>query len=92
LLTSRAGALPSGAGLRAPIRKQGCHITPSGIVKNGMQTRSGSAPLGLAIGVGPAGLAAGPQMTGEPGAAGMLWLWALVADGGCSADEDQGRP
>jgi hypothetical protein len=57
-----------------------------------MQTRSGSALRGLVIGAGPAGLAAGPLMTGDPGAAGMLWLWALVADGGWSADEGQGRP
>jgi hypothetical protein len=57
-----------------------------------MQIRSGSTLLGLVIGAGPAGLAAGSLMAGKPGAAGMLWLWALVADGGLSADERQGRP
>jgi hypothetical protein len=57
-----------------------------------MRTRSGSALLGVVIGAGPADLAAGPLMTGEPGAAGMLWLWALVADGGWSADEGQVCP
>jgi len=30
-------------------------------------------------------------MTGDPGAAGMRWLWALVADGGWPAGEGQGR-
>ena len=44
------------------------------------------------VGAGPAGLAADPLMTREPGAAGMLWLWALVADGDWSADGCQGRP
>jgi hypothetical protein len=29
-------------------------------------------------------------LTGEPGAGGMLWLWALVADGGWSIDEGPG--
>jgi hypothetical protein len=28
-------------------------------------------------------------MTGEPGAAGMRWLWTLVADGGWSAAQGQ---
>ena len=54
-----------------------------------MRTRSVSAPLGVVIGAGPA---ASPLMNGEPGAAGMLWLWALVADGDWFADEGQGRP
>ena len=57
-----------------------------------MQTRSGSALLGLVIGAGPAGPAAGSLMTRDPGDAGMLWLWALVADGDWSADGCQGRP
>ena len=57
-----------------------------------MRTRSGSALLGVGTGAGPADLAASPLMNGEPGAAGMLWLWALVADGDWSADEGQGRP
>jgi hypothetical protein len=57
-----------------------------------MQTGSGSALVGLVIGAGPAGPAAGPLMTRDPGASGMLWLWALVADGGWSADEAPGRP
>jgi len=30
-------------------------------------------------------------MSGDPGAAGMRWLWALVADGGWSAGEGQGH-
>ena len=72
--------------------EQSCHRTPSWIVKNGMRTRSGSALLGVVTGAGPADLAASPLMNGEPGAAGMLWLWALVADGDWSADEGQGRP
>ena len=46
----------------------------------------------VGIGSGPAVPAAGPLTTGDPGAAGMRWLWALVADGGWSADEGQGRP
>jgi len=47
----------------------------------------------VVIGSGPAGLAAGPlMMTGDPGAAGMRWLWALVADGSWLADEGQARP
>jgi len=70
---------------------QSCHKKPSWVVKNGMRTRSGSALLGVVIGAGPAGPAAGPLLTGEPGTAGMLWLWAQVADGGWSADEGQGR-
>ena len=74
------------------LREQGCHKTPSWIVKNGMQARSGSGLLMVGNGSGPAVLAAGPLMTGDPGAAGMRWLWALVADGGWSADEGQGRP
>ena len=57
-----------------------------------MRTRSVSAPLGVVIGAGAAGPAASPLMNGEPGAAGMLWLWALVAAGDWSADEGQGRP
>jgi hypothetical protein len=72
--------------------EQSCHKTPSWVVKNGMRTRSGSALLGVVIGEGPAGLAADPLMTRAPGAAGMLWLWALVADGGWPADEGQDRP
>jgi hypothetical protein len=79
------------AGLSVRLRELDCHITPSRVVKNGMRTRSGSALLGVVIGADPAGLAAGPLITGEPGAAGMLWLWGLVADGGWSADEGQGR-
>ena len=67
--------------------EQNCHKKPSWVVKNGMRTRSGSALLGVVIGAGPAGLAAGPLTTGEPGVAGMLWLWALVADSSWSADE-----
>jgi len=43
-------------------------------------------------GSGPAVLAAGPLMTGDPGAAGMRWLWALVADGGWSAEEGKSLP
>ena len=58
--------------------EQGCHITLSWSVKNGMQVRSGSGLLDL-------------LMTGDPGAAGMRWLWALVADGGWSAGEGQGH-
>lgn len=57
-----------------------------------MRTRSASTLLGLVIDAGPAGPATGPLKTGEPGAAGMLWLWGLVADGGWPADEGQGRP
>jgi hypothetical protein len=57
-----------------------------------MQARSGSGLLMVVIGSGPAVLAAGPLMTGDPGAAGMRWLWALVADGSWSADEGQRRP
>jgi hypothetical protein len=56
-----------------------------------MQVRSGSSLLMVGIGSGSAVLAAGPLMTGDPGAAGMRWLWALVADGGWSADDGQGR-
>ena len=33
-----------------------------------------------------------PLMTGGPGAAGMRWLWALVADGDWLAGEGQGTP
>jgi len=33
-----------------------------------------------------------PPMTGDPSAAGMRWLWALVADGGWLADEGRGLP
>jgi hypothetical protein len=43
-----------------------------------MQARSGSGLLD-------------PLMTGDPGAAGMRWLWALVADGGWPAGEGQGQ-
>lgn len=93
--TGRAGHGPARADRAAaasrapacPAREQGCHITPFAIVRNGMRTRSGSALLGVVIGAGPAGLAAGPPLTGEPGAAGMLWLWTLVADGGWPARE-----
>lgn len=46
----------------------------------------------VGIGSGSAVLAAGPLTTGDPGAAGMRWLWVLVADGGWSADEGQGPP
>ena len=74
------------------LREQRCHKTPSRVVKNGMQARSGSGPLMVVIGPGPAAPAAGPLLTGDPGAAGMRWLWALVADGAWPADEGQGRP
>ena len=101
-----AAAAPSGwllrrspgliiAAVRQRLRQgvgQACHRTPSWIVKDGMRTRSVSAPLGVVIGAGAAGPAASPLMNGEPGAAGMLWLWALVADRDWSADEGQGRP
>ena len=32
-----------------------------------------------------------PLIAGDPGAAGMRWLWALVADGGWPAREGQGH-
>jgi len=57
-----------------------------------MQARSGNSLLMVVSGSGPAVLAAGPLMTGDPGAAGMRWLWALVADGGWSADEGKSLP
>jgi len=43
-----------------------------------MQARSGNGLLD-------------PLMTGDPGAAGMRWLWALVTDGVWPAGEGQGR-
>jgi len=64
---------------------------PFWIVRSGMQARSGSGLLTVVLGSAPAVLTAGPLMTGDPGAAGMRWLWALVADGSWSADEGQGR-
>src|SRR5262249_40236962 len=43
-----------------------------------MQARSGSGLLD-------------PLMTGDPGAAGLRWLWALVAHGGWPAHNGQGH-
>lgn len=74
--------------LPVPLREQGLSHNAVMDCQDGMRTRSGSALLGVVIGAGPA---ADPLMTGEPGGAGMLWLWALVADGDWSADEGQGR-